>query len=188
MAFTGRTFVINAPSSGWLMSEFDNTGRATRGLGTLRATGHESDAPLHRALNAGIPIPAADGAVFFVFQTGVPIFRKYAATGALLFERHIEGVELDPAVAALPTTWPARQSDTDSTPFVPPLVRAAAADAKGRLWVALSVGYTYVFDDRGDKVRTVRFAASSDIEPTSLFFTRDNRLLVTPGCYQFAVN
>jgi len=186
MAFSGRAFLISAPSTGWLMSEFDNKGTATRGVGALRPTGHESQRSVHAALNVGIPLTDRDGAVVFVFQTGRPMFRKYAADGALVFERHIEGVELDEPLAALPTAWPAQ--DAEARPFVPSLVRAAALDPKHRLWVSLSTGYTYVFDASGDKMRTVRFEASSPIEPTSLFFTNDGRLLVTPGCYQFSVD
>ena len=58
-------------------------------------------------------------------------------------------------------------------------------DASGKLWVSLTVPYTYVYDADGDKVRTVQFAGAGTISPTSLFFTRDGRLLVTPGCYEF---
>ncbi len=66
-----------------------------------------------------------------------------------------------------------------------PTVRAAAVDGAGRLWISLAVPYTYVYDAQGDKVRTVQFSAAGVISPTSLFFTRDGRLLVTPGCYEF---
>jgi hypothetical protein len=31
----------------------------------------------------------------------------------------------------------------------------------------------------------VQFAAAGTISPTSLFFTRDGRLLIIPGCYEF---
>jgi hypothetical protein len=34
---------------------------------------------------------------------------------------------------------------------VPPLVRTAAIDREGGLWVAFTVPYTYVFDRDGDK-------------------------------------
>jgi len=66
-----------------------------------------------------------------------------------------------------------------------PAIRAAAVDPQGQLWISLSQPYTYVYDARGDKVRTVQFSAAGTISPTSLFFTRDGRLLVTPGCYEF---
>ena len=41
------------------------------------------------------------GGFYFVFQAGVPMFRKYDGGGRLVFERHIEGVELDRAIAGL---------------------------------------------------------------------------------------
>jgi hypothetical protein len=42
-----------------------------------------------------------------------------------------------------------------------------------------------VYDAHGDKARTVQFMGAGIITPTSLFFTRTGRLLVTPGCYEF---
>ncbi len=65
------------------------------------------------------------------------------------------------------------------------IVRAAAADADGDLWVSLAMPYTYVYDASGDKRRTVQFRAAGIIAANSLFFTADRRLLVTPGCYAF---
>ena len=45
--------------------------------------------------------------------------------------------------------------------------------------------YTYVYDTQADKSRAIQFQAAGTISPTSLFFTSDGRLLVTPGCYEF---
>jgi hypothetical protein len=184
IASTGRTFLFNAPATGSLISEFDARGDAVRGIGTLRPTGQESDPALHVALNSGLPLVDPTGGYYIVFETGVPMFRKYDAQGALRFERHIEGVEIDAALAVMPTRWPARPQD-GSRPFAPSLVQTAAVDPQGRLWISLTAGYTYVYDQRGDKSRTVQFQASSLVSPVSLFFARGRRVLVTPGCYEF---
>ena len=45
--------------------------------------------------------------------------------------------------------------------------------------------YTYVYDKDGDKIRTVQFHGAGLINPTSLSFAPNGRLLVTPGCYEF---
>jgi hypothetical protein len=45
-----------------------------------------------------------------------------------------------------------------------------------------------VYDATGDKVRTVQFRGASELTPNSLFFTKDGRVLVTPGCYEFKVS
>lgn len=73
-----------------------------------------------------------------MFQAGVSVFRKYDQRGRLLFERHIEGVELDPLIAALPTVWPRRPGAgaRREVPLVTPVVRAAAVNQAGSLWVA----------------------------------------------------
>ncbi len=184
MAFTRTTFLVNRPDSGSLVSEYDVTGAVVRQFGALRRTGFESDRDVHLALNIGLPLPIPGGGYYFVFQTGAPAFQKYDATGALVYERHIEGEEIDPAIQALPTEWPKREG---SLPIVPPLVRAAAVDASGALWVSLTAPFTYVYDARGEKVRTVQFSAAGIIAPASLFFTAQGHVLVTPGCYEFDV-
>jgi hypothetical protein len=103
-------------------------------------------------------------------------------------ERHIEGPEVDEYLSSLPTTWPRRRLDENNlVPVVPPAVRTAAVDRRGRLWVVLTEGVAYLYDATGDKVRAVRFRAAGPLAPDSLFFTKDGRILVTPGCYAFSV-
>jgi hypothetical protein len=65
------------------------------------------------------------------------------------------------------------------------VIRTAAVDPAGQLWISLAVPYTYVYDSQGDKTRTVQFKTTGIMSPTSLFFTRNGHLLVTPGCYEF---
>lgn len=183
--YAGENLLISHPESGALFTEYSPTGFALRSIGRLRDTGFEQDRDLHLALNAGLPLVDPTGGYFYVFLGGRPMFRKYGADGRLLFERHIEGRELDDFLASLPTRWPTRRVQDREVPFVQPTVRAAAVDGRGQLWVSLSLPYTYVYDAHGDKTRAVQFSAAGTISPTSLFFTRDGRLLVTPGCYEF---
>ena len=159
--------------------------RARRGIGQLRPTGFEQDRALHAAMNAGLPLVDPAGGFYYVFLAGRPIFRKYDANGTLVFERHIEGRELDDFVSALPTRWPTRRIEDREVPFVAPTVRAAAVDAQSRLWISFSVPYTYVYDASGDKVRTVQFSSTGVFAPTSLAFSPSGKLLATPGCYEF---
>jgi hypothetical protein len=182
---TGTTLLISHPESGSLFTEYSPGGFAQRSIGSLRATGFEDDAQLHVAMNAGLPLVDPTGGFFFVFITGTPLIRKYDAKGALIFERHIEGRELDEYLAAQPKRWPRRQVQDKLVPFVTPSIGAAAVNSRGDLWISLSVPYTYVYDKDGDKIRTVQFQAAGLINPTSLSFAPDGRLLVTPGCYDF---
>jgi hypothetical protein len=182
---TGQSLILSHPESGALFTEYGLNGWAMRSIGRLRTTGHDKERDLHLALNAGLPLVDPTGGYYYVFIAGTPMFRKYDARGELVFERYIQGVEIDDWLAAMPTTWPTRRVEEREVPFVTPTVRAAAVDPQGSLWVSLTVPYTYVFDAQGDKVRTVQFSAAGTISPTSLFFTHDGRLLVTPGCYEF---
>ena len=70
-------------------------------------------------------------------------------------------------------------------PMVPPLVRTAAVDRTGALWISFTVPFTYVYDADGEKTRVVQFYGAGIIAPTSLSFARDGQLLATPGCYVF---
>lgn len=188
MHFTGQSVLINRPESGALVTVLNIEGQVVRQIGALRRTGHETDRDVHLALNVGLALETRDGGVLFVFQTGVPVFRKYAADGRLEFERHIEGPILDGYVQTLPTSWPTRKIGDGTYPLVPPVVRAAALSPEGDLWISLMPPLTFVYNASGDKIRTVAFDATGTLSPTSLFFSRASgasRLLVTPGCYEF---
>ena len=185
LAFTGRTLVMSHPESGWLLNEYGLAGTPIRSVGQLRPTGHESDRDLHVALNAGIPIPDPRGGFYFVFMAGPPAFRKYDAAGELVYERAIQGREIDPVVAAIPNRWPRRPAGGGEAPLVTPTIRTAAVDPAGRLWISFVVPFTYVYDAEGEKIRTVQFRGAGVIAPSSLSFSNRGRLLVTPGCYEF---
>jgi hypothetical protein len=186
LVFERQSFFVNLPSRGQLISELDASGQTVRQIGALRATGQPPNPDLDALLNIGVPVRAPDGGFYFIFETGVPMFRKYDATGALVFERHIEGPELDGALQRLPTVWRLDGPDAGALPIIQPLVRTAAVDRLGRLWISLAAPYTYVYDARGDKIRTVAFHATGPIAVRSLFFADRDRVLVTPGCYEFS--
>jgi hypothetical protein len=158
LTFTGRTLVMSHPESGWLLTEYGLAGAPIRSVGQLRPTGHEADRDLRLAMNAGIPIPDPNGGFYFVFMAGPPAFRKYDAEGELVYERAIQGREIDPVVAAIPTRWPRRAAGGGEVPLVSPTIRTAAIDPAGRLWVSFVVPFTYVYDGDGEKSRTSSFA------------------------------
>jgi hypothetical protein len=185
--YTGKTILINQPEAGSLVTELAFDGTPARTFGRLRVTGQQ-DPNVHLAFNAGFPLADPRGGFYFVFTAGIPIFHRYDAKGQLLFERHIEGPEVDDYLRSMPTTWPTRRTDQGGVlPVVPPAVRAAGVDRSGRLWVALTTPFTYVYDGVGDKLRTIQFRGADLLIPNSLFFTKDGRVLVTPGCYEFRI-
>jgi hypothetical protein len=185
LQYGGSSILMSWPETGGLITEFELGGAAVRTFGELRRTGHEDDRELHLALNSGIPLVDPTGGFVFVFQTGEPVFRKYDRDGRLVLERRIQGREIDEEVSNLPTTWPRRKTDEGELPLVRPTIRTAAIDRAGHLWVSFVVPYTYVFDRDGDKIRALQFRAAGIIAPTSLFFGKDDRILLTPGLYTF---
>jgi hypothetical protein len=168
-----------------MITEYGLDGRTKRTFGELRKTGHEADAELHAALNVTLPVVDPAGGYYVVFVAGVPMFRKYDAAGALVYERHVEGTEVDAILRTLPAKWLARSAAQGEAAVVTPSARAASVDRDGNLWISLAAPFTYVYDRGGDKRRVVQFRGAGTLAASSLFFTRDNRILVTPGCYIF---
>jgi hypothetical protein len=187
LQYTGHSILVSQPDLGGLITEYQLREGANRTFGNLRRTDHEDDLELHLALNSGLPLVDPNGGFYFVFQAGVPRFQKYDAEGRLIFERHVEGVEIDAFLRALPTTWPRRRTEDGELPLVRPTVRTAAVDAAGNLWIALAVPFTYVYGPDGDKIRTIQFRGAGTLAPSSLSFGPSGRLLVTPGLYVFDV-
>ena len=185
LEYDGRSVFVSQPEGGALVTEYSTDGRAIRSFGVLRATGHESSPEVHVALNTGIVVANPAGGFYFVFLAGVPQYRKYDASGVLLFERHVEGPELDRFVQSLPTTWKRQKTEAGEIPLVLPSVFAAAADKQGHLWISTAAGVTIVYDSSGEKRRVVQFRAAGMVSPTGMSFTSEGRLLVTPGCYAF---
>lgn len=182
LQFDGTSILLSQPETGSLVTQYSVSGAAIRTFGRLRATTHEADRDVHLALNAGFPLFDPHGGFYFVFQAGPPTFQKYDAEGRLIFERHVQGLEIDDVLATLPSRWPRRG---DELPLVIPTIRAAAVDRAGKLWLSLVVPYTYVFDPQGDKIRIVQFRGTGIFSPESLFFSPTGRLLVMPGLYEY---
>jgi len=91
-------------------------------------------------------------------------------------------------LAQQPTQWPRREIAGTEYPLVLPVIRAARVDPRGHLWISLMLPYTYEYDAEGEKLRTLQFHAAGTVAPSSLFFTPNNRLLVTPGLFEFDVS
>jgi hypothetical protein len=187
LQYTGTGILLSQPDAGSLVTEYSLSGTPVRSFGELRRTGHEDDRPLHAALNIGLPLVDPTGGFFFVFQTGEPMFRKYDSGGRLVFERRIQGREIDDFVSRLPSLWPKRDSASGEIPFLAPTIRTAAVDPSGRLWTSFAEPITYVFDAEGDKIRTVQFRGAGPVSPNHISFDERGRMLVTPGLYVFDV-
>lgn len=187
LQYNGTSVFVSRPEAGALIAEYATDGRLLRSFGELRATGQEADRDVHLALNTGRVVLNPLGGFYYVFLAGAPQFRKYDAAGRLVFERHIQGAELDEYARTRPAVWPKR-SGSGEIPLVLPIVRAAEADASGNLWISLTVPFTYMYDSSGERRRTVQFVGAGPLSPTSLSFDGAGRLLATPGCYVFDVN
>jgi len=187
LQYTGKSILLSQPDTGSLVTEYSTTGAFIRSVGELRHTGHEDDPAVHVALNIGVALLDPTGGMFFVFQTGEPVFRKYDSGGRLVFERQIQGRDIDSFVGRLPNMWPKRTPGNGEIPFLTPTVRAAAVDTSGHLWVSFAEPVTYEFDGDGDKIRAVQLRAAGLVSPNHMSFDEKGRMLVTPGLVVFDV-
>ena len=85
------------------------------------------------------PAGGSRGGFWFVFLAGTPAFSRFDANGVLLFHRVMQGQRDRPAGGGDPDVWPRRAIDGAEIPLVSPLVRTAAVDRAGRLWVSFVV-------------------------------------------------
>jgi hypothetical protein len=168
--FTRGGLLVSHPESGALITTYSPGGYGTSTIGHLRPTGFEPDRELHLAMNAGLPLADPAGGYYYVFMAGRPAFQKYDASGNLVFERLLQGVELDALLAAQPTQWPRRRVQAARCPSSRHSSGAAAVSPTGELWISLSIPYTYVYDAQGDKIRTVQFRAAGIVGADQLRF------------------
>ena len=124
-ATANQTILLNQPETGSLITEYDFSGQVIRTVGRLRATGHEATPHVHLAMNSGFPLPIPSGGYYFVFRSGAPHFQRYSAAGELMFERAIQGRELDRWLQASPPAGVASRPAGETTlPIVRSLVRS----------------------------------------------------------------
>ena len=118
-----------------------------------------------------------------------PAFRKYDDKGALIYERIVQGREIDPLVAAIPDRWPRRSAG--ELPLVAPMVRTAAVDRSGRLWISFVIPFSYVYDAGGEKIQdrpvprrreSCRRPASGSTKRAG-FWSHQGVMNSTPGCH-----
>ena len=173
--YTSRSILVSQPDvTGALITEYAPDGR------TLRTFGNPAEDRPRRPTRtctlrstAGCRWPSPEAGSTTSSSPGVPAFRKYDAEGKLLFERHIEGLEIDEHIRGLPTTWPRRKTSAGEFPLVPSAIRTAAVDPGGNLWISLASPHTYVYDTDGDKRRIVQFRGAGIVTPSDLFFTKN---------------
>ena len=171
--YEGESILLNQPERGALITEYTLEGVPHRNIGLLRATGHEGDPDLHRILNTGhsarqsagrllLRVPDRRAAVPQVRRPGHADVRAcHSGHRARSLARFTADDDGPRGAALVRCRW------------CPPIVRTAAVDRAGGLWISFTLPFTYVYDADGEKTRVVQFYGAGIMAPTSLSFARD---------------
>ena len=182
-----RTVLLNQPDTGRSRQRVRHQGPRAPERGHAASTAHDGDAQLapgvqRRACRCRFPAAAST-------SSSRPASRASAstrATGALVFERAIQGRELDALVADRSRR---RGRGVRASRRGHPGRPAAGPGGHGRPTRAVvdQLHRAVHLRVRRRRREGARRPVSRRwrLAPTSLFFARDGRLLVTPGCYIF---
>lgn len=158
---TQNRLYLGQPEEGSLITVYSSTGIKLRSFGTLKKyseiygeTFRDKDVSHMTALNRVRLATDKDGSLYVSFMI-TPLIRKYGADGRLVFERRLEGPEIDRLMEAIQKRrYIATKSDGVD-------VRIIALDpvidpANGNIMVPLVDGSIYVADRDGNKLSILR--------------------------------
>ena len=173
--FTGGTILINQPETG-LADHRAARSTARRGARSAAARDRPGRSERPSRVQRRLPARRPDGRVLLRVQRRRPDLPEVRCRRAGCCSSGISRARKWTTTCAGCRRPGRRAGPTgDVLPVVPPAVRAAGVDRQGRLWVALSSPFTYVYDGSGDKLRTFQFKGADILTPNSLFFTKDGR-------------
>lgn len=152
---------LGQPEEGSLITVYSSAGTRLRSFGQLKKYSeiygesfHDKDSSYNVALNRVRLATDKDGYLYVSFMI-TPLIQKYAPDGTLMFERRLEGPEIDRLMDAIQKRrYIATKSDGVD-------VRIIALDpvidpANGNIMVPLVDGSIYVTDREGNKVSLLR--------------------------------
>lgn len=184
-AGAGNEIYLGQPENGSLVSVYSRTGKSLRSFGRLKkyseVYGAEvayKDEQYNLAINRVRLFVDRDENIVVSFMFA-PIIQKYTRRGDLLFEKRLEGPELDRLVAMFLS-----KSDesylTISPDGFPARVIALEGIARpdGNLNVVLVDGSVYVADKDGNKVSIVRPASDDSFTPEMTGLSPSGEVLV----------
>ena len=174
LAFLGNGIALNQPETGCAHHRVRarrHAGPQHRRAARDRPRSRSAAAPRHEHRDSAAASRRA--ATSSCSLAGAPMFRRYDAKGALLFERVMQGRELDPIIEQMPKTWPRRTIDGKELPLVVPTVRAAARRLRRQpVGVVPDAGHLRLRRTRARRSGPCSFVQPESSPPTSLFFSR----------------
>lgn len=163
---TQNQLYVGQPEEGNLITVYSSTGTKLRSFGQLKKyseiygeANRDKDVAYKTALNRVRLATDKDGNLYVSFMI-VPLIQKYSPDGTLVFERRLEGLELDQLMEAI------QKRRFIATKVDGVDVRIIALDpvidpANGNIMVPLVDGSIYVADRDGNKLSLLRPAWTS---------------------------
>ena len=171
-AGAGGEVFLGQPERGRLVTVYSRDGQVLRSFGALKKLSEvygpglpEDDEKWRNAINRVKLTSTEDGGVLVSFMLA-PFIQKYTREGELVFERRLEGPEVD-RLTELVLSPESGGNLTISTDGFPEHVMSLEAVSLpgGEINVLLTDGSVYVADAEGRKVRVLRPKAEGSLTP-----------------------
>jgi hypothetical protein len=163
---------LGQPEEGHLITVYSSSGKKLRSLGQLKKFSEiygpefaEKDLPYKTAFNRVRLSTDADGNIYVSFML-TPLLQKYSPAGELLFERRLEGPEIDRLMAAIQKQkYIGTMSDGADARIV--ALDPVIEPSSGNILVPLVDGSIYLADRDGKRLNFLRPQA---MQPTDESF------------------
>lgn len=189
---------LNQPEKGSLVTVYSASGKQLRSFGKLKnfseVYGRQFDSKNESyriAMNRVRLFIDAEDNIYVTFMLA-PILQKYKPDGSLLFERRLEGPEIDNLTRILVTDTPDKYisfgyDGLDARVIV---LDPVVDPRSGRIYVILADSSVYVADQNGDRLSCLHPPPGQSLFPFMSGLGPDNEVLVVSlfrHCYRLAL-